>query len=320
MLCLADLKGGMEFTLFRGLPHLLCPIAGDRDGFIELMEMVCGELTRRMELYGDREIESLKRWNTQHPDQRMQYIVVVDELAEVTSKTTGDRDEQQKRRRAVQAISQVARLGRAVGIHMILCTQRPDAEIVEGQAKSNMGATLAFRTRDAIQSQILLGPGDVTASQLPAGVPGRGIWKWIDAGIQVQTPLLEVERARELLARIKQVPPNTDFRATSSDTEVKSSQPVPGRADQMSEISDDCEPAPDRSCRERATFDVTRLAVGRRYEFTLADGRAVVGVLRALEASNPDDGKSTMWVCDGPSDHYLDRGRVVSARQKLGTP
>ena len=318
---LADLKGGMEFTLFKGLPHLFCPVVSDREAFLDAMEVLCAELVRRMKLYGDREVESLKRWNREHPDQRMPYlVVVVDELAEVTSKGTGDREEQQQRRRAVHAISQIARLGRAVGIHMILCTQRPDAEIVEGQAKSNMGATLAFRTRDAIQSQILLGPGDVTASQIPAGIPGRGIWKWIDSGIQVQTPLLEVDRARELLAGVKRgcTAPGGSRPATFINGETKLPRPEALDAEMTSELSADQQPDPDYGAPEFASFDLTRLAVGRRYEFTLADGGKVMGVLRELEVSSSDRDEPSLRVTDESHDQYLDPRQVVAVRRSRG--
>ena len=202
---------------------------------------------------------------------------------------------------------------------MILCTQRPDAEIIEGQAKSNMGATLAFRTRDAIQSQILLGPGDVTASQIPAGIPGRGIWKWIDSGIQVQTPLLEVDRARELLAGVKRTPADANSPAAPRDVEIKPCRPEVGYVEGVRTKSDEREPARNGAADEPATFDVTRLAVGRRYEFTLTDGRTVVGVLWALEAPNPDDGAPAMWVCDQSGNHHLNHNRVVSRRRSSGS-
>lgn len=316
-LVLADLKGGMEFTLFRRLPHLFCPVISDREGFLDSMDQVCAELGRRMKLYGDREVESLKRWNDEHPDERMPYlVVVVDELAEVTSKGTGDREEQVQRRRAVHAISQIARLGRAVGIHMVLCTQRPDAEIVEGQAKSNMGATLAFRTRDATQSQILLGPGDMTASQIPAGIPGRGIWKWVDAGIQVQTPLLEMERARELLAGVRR---SGDRPEPTSASRVVQRTESGDEGESTCSTEDPSNPT-NSSAAASLSFDVTRLAIGRQYEFRLSGGRSVVGVLRALElpTSDRDEEAQPMLVtCDG-QDRVLDRREIVAATRSRG--
>lgn len=136
-----------------------------------------------------------------------------------------------------------------------------------------MGATLAFRTRDAIQSQILLGPGDVTASQIPAGIPNG---------------------------------------------ETKLPRPEVLDAEMTSELSAGQKSDPDYGAAELASFDVTRLTVGRRYEFTLAGGGKVMGVLRELEASSSDRGEPSLRVTDESHDQYLDPRQVVAVRRSRG--
>lgn len=66
-------------------------------------------------------------------------------------------------------------------------------------------------------------------------------------------------------------------------------------------------------------FDVTRLAVGRRYEFTLADDPQTCGVLRAKETpTERGDGGRRPWVSDGAQDHYNDRDQVVTVKRSRG--
>lgn len=202
-LVLADLKGGMEFQVFRDLPHLLAPIADEPRSFVQVMESVREELARRMELFRKAGVESLARWNEEQPEGRLPYVVIcVDELAELTAKTSSQREDG-LRTEAVTALSQVARLGRAPGIHLMLCTQRSDAEVIPGQIKSNMGAVLAFRAANEIHSQILLGQGDVGAKLLPKDMPGRAIWQGKDGDMHVQPPWLAPDEARRLVKGIE---------------------------------------------------------------------------------------------------------------------
>src|SRR5581483_2391812 len=72
-------------------------------------------------------------------------------------------------------LCEIARLGRAAGIHLLCCTQRPDAEAVPGQLKANLPGTVAFRVRAELNSDILL--GDKRAAHLPP-IPGRALWQF----------------------------------------------------------------------------------------------------------------------------------------------
>jgi DNA segregation ATPase FtsK/SpoIIIE, S-DNA-T family len=92
----------------------------------------------------------------------------------------------------------MCRLGRATGFHVIVSTQRPDAEAVPGQIKANIPATVAFRVRSAINSRILLGEENVAAASLPPR-PGRGIWQF-DTEVGFQSIWLDKAAARAAIA------------------------------------------------------------------------------------------------------------------------
>jgi S-DNA-T family DNA segregation ATPase FtsK/SpoIIIE len=86
-----------------------------------------------------------------------QILVVVDEVAELTVRDLGDdRAARAAQQAATGRLCEIARLGRSVDIHLVCCTQRPDAEAVPGQLKANLDGTVAFRVRAAVNSFILL--------------------------------------------------------------------------------------------------------------------------------------------------------------------
>jgi hypothetical protein len=101
--------------------------------------------------------------------------------------------------RAMHAsFSRIARLGRASGIHLIACTQRPDADVLPGQIKDQLPGTVAFRTRSQTNSHILLGDRDDAAARL-APYKGRAVWQW-ETESEVQAPWLAPDAAARLLA------------------------------------------------------------------------------------------------------------------------
>ena len=244
---------------------------------------------RRMKLYGDRQVESLKRWNREHPDQRMPYlVVVVDESAEVTSKGTGDREEQQQRRRAVHAISQIARLGRAVGI---LRSPSAPSDLTPRSSRARRSPTWGPRWPS----------GRATRSSPRSCSVGR-CDRQPDPGGHPRTRHLEMDRfghsGPDAASRGRPggSRPARRRQANAGRRDFARRPPEMWRSSRAGRKS-----AMSRGCAQSqmnaslpgtappmcsATFDVTRLAVGRRYEFTLTDGRTVVGVLRALEVPN----------------------------------
>ncbi len=196
-LALLDLKG-VEFGLFDRLPHLVAPAARDLDAALAVLAEVDEELERRRALFAVAGVEALGAWNAARPAEALPYVlVVVDECAELSAAEVSDREERARRQQALAHISRLCRLGRALGVHVIVSTQRPDAEAVPGQVKANIPATVAFRVRNATNSRILLGEGGDSAAALPP-LPGRGVWQW-DEETTFQAPWLGVKEARQLL-------------------------------------------------------------------------------------------------------------------------
>ncbi len=166
-LALVDLKGGVELAHFSYLPHAILPVAESLLAAAETLERVRRELDRRLQ-----EVRAVAASGTPAaPPRWPRLLVVVDEVAELTCRDLGD---DRAARAGQQAASgrpcEIAWLGRSVGVHLVCCTQRPDAEAIPGQLKAN----LAFRVRAAVNSYILL---DSDRAALLPPHPGRAIWQ-----------------------------------------------------------------------------------------------------------------------------------------------
>ena len=121
---------------------------------------------------------------------------MVDEVAELTVRDLGDdRAARAAHRAATGRLCDIARLGTSVDIHLVYCTQRPDAEAVPGQLKANLHGTVAFLVRATVNSFILL---DSDRASLVPQHPGRAIWAH-ETVEEFQAVDCSVEESRELL-------------------------------------------------------------------------------------------------------------------------
>ena len=167
-----DLKGGVELHRFASLPHAMAPVADSVDGAGTLLDQVRDELDRRLRELRAAGLSDIQAWHAESKPRWPHILVVVDEVAELTSRAL-TRDGRSERDAATGRLCEIARLGRAPGIHLVVCTQRPDADAVPGQLKANLPATVAFRVRNGINSRILL---DTDRAALLPPVAGRGVW------------------------------------------------------------------------------------------------------------------------------------------------
>jgi hypothetical protein len=194
-LALIDLKGGVELGVFAGLPHLLAPVATGIEEASGLLAQLEAELDSRQDQLVARAPEAeaeggLEGWGGRR------LVVVVDELAELSPAEARDGEQRARRQAALASLSRLARLGRGLGIHLVLATQRPDADVIPGQIKANLPATLAFRVRSELNSRILLGDSQPQAAALPP-VPGRALLQFGEL-VEVQVPFLARADARLL--------------------------------------------------------------------------------------------------------------------------
>lgn len=224
---LIDLKGGLEFQLFKESPYVQTTAKNAYEALSLLNEME-QEMERRFQLFYEAGVEKITEYNKQS-ETRLPYIVLgIDEYAELCPEDLGkderwaapaehmemlskldllDAKGKVKAKEMMESIhsstSRLLRLARALGIHLILATQRPDAKVLPGQSKQNIPATVAFRVRNKVNSQILLDSD--SAANLPPGTPGRAIIQMGNIETEVQVPFLSTKEARMHLDEISKL-------------------------------------------------------------------------------------------------------------------
>jgi S-DNA-T family DNA segregation ATPase FtsK/SpoIIIE len=191
-----DLKRGMDTSFLAAAPHLCGRVVTTADEARKALAWIVMKLNERldaMDAAGVSDVNVLQFWA---PGVWPRYVVVCDELAELTTIEHGDdKAARAEQRAAVAHLQTIARLGRAAGFHLVLSTQRPDADVVPGQLKANLSTTIAFRVRSKLNSRIIF-DGDEAANLPP--IPGRGLLIHDDVE-EFQGPFLSNERATQLL-------------------------------------------------------------------------------------------------------------------------
>jgi DNA phosphorothioation-dependent restriction protein DptH len=149
-LVLVDGKG-TELVEFEDSPHLRGEIGWLPEDAIAALDASVEEMNRRYELFKTHRVRSLQQYN-ELPDSDARipwHLVVLDEYADLTS----DPDE---RKQIEIGLKRVAQKGRAAGIHLIVATQKPSAEVLSTVVRSNLPAQLALRVKSSTDSRIIL--------------------------------------------------------------------------------------------------------------------------------------------------------------------
>jgi len=137
----------VELAIYNGLPHLLCPVVTDAKKVAGALGWVVGEMEARYKMLAKIAVRNITSFN-QKSEEKLPYIVVIiDELADLMMVAQEDIE---------NAITRLAQLSRAVGIHMILATQRPSVDVVTGVIKANFPARISFKVASKVDSRTVL--------------------------------------------------------------------------------------------------------------------------------------------------------------------
>ena len=168
VVCIADFKGGVDFPKAW---RQKCRMCFDEQDLLDLLTTLVDELERRKAFLSETSYSNIEEYNQGTGEHLARYIFACDEIAEVLDKTGMDNARKKQIGQLETKLSTIARQGRAFGIHLILATQRPDADILNGQIRNNLDCRICGRA-DAILSQIILGNGDA-AEKIPKHERGR---------------------------------------------------------------------------------------------------------------------------------------------------
>ncbi|MGA2774588.1 MAG: DNA translocase FtsK 4TM domain-containing protein [Candidatus Omnitrophota bacterium] len=138
----------VELMPFNDLPHLLCPVITDAKKASVALNWVVNEMEERYQLLAKVGVRNIEAYNEKATADKLPYIVVViDEFADLMSVA---------RDQIENAITRLAQLSRAVGIHLMLATQRPSVDVITGVIKANLPARISFKVASKVDSRTVL--------------------------------------------------------------------------------------------------------------------------------------------------------------------
>jgi DNA segregation ATPase FtsK/SpoIIIE-like protein len=143
-----DPKMGVEMATYNGIPHLLYPVITDKELVVNALQWTIGEMMKRYRMLKQAHAKKLTEYNKKMGYMAMPYIVVVvDEMADLMLTAGVDVETR---------IQRLAQMGRAVGVHLILATQRPTVKVITGLIKANVPGRMAFAVATAMDSRVIL--------------------------------------------------------------------------------------------------------------------------------------------------------------------
>ena len=167
----------VELGIYNGIPHLYVPVVTDPKKAAGALQWAVVEMLKRYRLFSEAGVRDLAGYNAHQKklgaETMPQVVIVVDELADLMFVASKDVEE---------SICRVAQMGRAAGMHLIIATQRPSADVITGLMKANIPSRIAFAVSSAMESRIILdaagaekliGMGDMLYSPLGSGKPMR---------------------------------------------------------------------------------------------------------------------------------------------------
>jgi len=167
----------VELGVYNGIPHLLIPVVTDPKKAAGALQWAVNEMMKRYRAFSEVGAKDLASYNNharkEGRDTMPQIVVVIDELADLMLVAAKEVEE---------SICRVAQMGRASGMHLVIATQRPSADVITGLMKANIPSRIAFAVASSLESRIILdttgaeklvGKGDMLYFPLGSGKPQR---------------------------------------------------------------------------------------------------------------------------------------------------
>lgn len=184
-----DLKGGVEFAVYRDLPGV--EIVKSRPEALDLLEAVYREVERRLQIFEEAKVRDVAAYNSKREGKLQRWVVICDEVANLML-------DRKTREHAERLLADIAARGRAPGVHLVIATQRPSVDVVTGLIKANFPARVAFNCADQASSRVILDRSDAAG----LGRPGLLIFSWETQLITCQAPFVSEEKIRSVVENV----------------------------------------------------------------------------------------------------------------------
>ncbi|MBX4205929.1 DNA translocase FtsK [Candidatus Microgenomates bacterium] len=267
----------VELTGYNNIPHLLAPVIVEPDKVISALRWVMAEMDRRYKLFAQVGARNISSYNEMSGFQAMPYIVVViDELADIMLLSPVEVED---------AITRIAQMSRATGIHMVLATQRPSVNVITGLIKANIPTRIAFAVASLIDSRVildtqgaekLLGKGDMLYLPPEAAKPTR-----------IQGAFISDKDVNNLIGFIKNQGVNPQYTEEVTNMAKAGSNPVAGVVGDADDMFSDAVRTVTQSGKASASLLQRRLSVGYARAARLIDQLEAAGIVGPADGAKP---------------------------------
>lgn len=181
----------VEFNFYRGIPHVRDLVTTPSKA-CNSIEDLCNEMNRRYELFAEMECQDIVTFNEKSKVKMPRIVLIIEEVADLALSSRDD---------VISNILKLTFKARACGIHVILCTQRPDSELMTGKLKNNIQCRVVFSMASVQDSRVALGK---KGAELLSG-KGDGIFRNNNgtSNIRFQSPLVTEKEIKNVVERIK---------------------------------------------------------------------------------------------------------------------
>ena len=282
----------VELGVYNAIPHLLIPVVTDPKKAAGALQWAVTEMMKRYRIFSEVGVKDLTSYNDYALKKGMekmpQIVVIIDELADLMLVAAKEVEE---------SICRVAQMGRASGMHLVIATQRPSADVITGLMKANIPSRIAFAVASAMESRIILdhmgaeklvGRGDMLYLPVGAGKPQR-----------VQGCLVSDEEIAAVVEYVKRTGESNYSDEVMAEIELNAAQGTKGgggsnasaAADGNFDVDDELLPAAIDLVLDSGQASVStlqrRLKLGHSRAGRLMDAMEEKGVVGPHEGSKP---------------------------------
>ncbi|PIP33558.1 hypothetical protein COX22_03730 [Candidatus Falkowbacteria bacterium CG23_combo_of_CG06-09_8_20_14_all_49_15] len=291
----------VELTKYNSIPHLLTPVITDVNKTINSLKWCLNEMDRRLNLlqyWGKQDISAFNGLKNQEAGHLPYIVFVIDELADLMMVAGRDIE---------AGITRLSQMARAVGIHLILATQRPSVNIITGVIKANMPSRIAFSVASSIDSRTiidsqgaekLLGRGDMLYTSFSLPKPRR-----------MQGAFISEEEIRNIVAEIKRKCHRINYLKEVTDNQKVSGFAGAGLKDNDSQddaLLEEAKAVVIRAGKASTSLLQRKLRLGYSRAASIMDALEQAGVI------GPPDGSKPREVLISPEEYEAQSGPVMS--------
>ena len=225
----------VELGIYNSIPHLLIPVVTDPKKAAGALQWAVTEMMRRYETMRDAGVRDLDSFNSMvetgeiEKDRLPRVVVIIDELADLMLVAAKEVEE---------SICRIAQMGRAAGVHLVIATQRPSADVITGLMKANIPSRIAFSVASAMESRIILdtqgaeklvGKGDMLYAPIGAGKPVRVQGCFVsDSEVEAVASFVkenfDTDYDQNIMEEIERKAVQTDSKASGTDAQPNSEE------------------------------------------------------------------------------------------------